>query len=488
MEMKINILFTSFLAGLVLCGCVSSCSSSSRISNSDEAVPALLDEASRSIDAQDFEKAMDMALQALSLSEANPILKVRTLHTIVGIDIMASRDDDAWKKALEAEDIAREHDFKKELAAILISKAKLCSYAEISPDTGRNDEGLSYAREALLLAEQTANLEEQAESCYIIGSLYINKNRWSDPIDPEIYRSAGQWLDRGQALADSCNSPRLRRNGILFRSRWFQQGNNNEEAISYFEKALAALEETDYLTASALDDRLVRLYTRTGRYQDALDIHDDYVFRMQKYIQQKQDETLQEMQTRFEVQEKERALERYRYRILILLLALMVTAAIAVQAWEYARRMRSRSAALQRISDSKEQIIEFLSKDLRNPSGNIAGEIAKLSSDVSSLSPDQIRERCEEIVTGANTINDDIADYVEDVLLKRSRQIADIGLSQREIQIIRLSAEGLTAAQIADRVFLSVNTVNTHRQRIYRKMDVKNVSEMLRKATEIGIL
>ena len=104
------------------------------------------------------------------------------------------------------------------------------------------------------------------------------------------------------------------------------------------------------------------------------------------------------------------------------------------------------------------------------------------------MSPDQIRERCGAILSGAHTINDNIADYVEDVLLKRSRQIADIGLSQREIQIIRLSAEGLTAAQIADRVFLSVNTVNTHRQRIYRKMDVKNVSEMLRKATEIGIL
>ena len=69
-----------------------------------------------------------------------------------------------------------------------------------------------------------------------------------------------------------------------------------------------------------------------------MDIHDDYVFRMQKYIQQKQEETLQEMQTRFEVQEKERALERYRYRIILLILALMVTAAMAVYAWEYARR------------------------------------------------------------------------------------------------------------------------------------------------------
>ena len=34
-------------------------------------------------------------------------------------------------------------------------------------------------------------------------------------------------------------------------------------------KLIAALEETDYLTASALDDRLVRLYTHTGRYHDA---------------------------------------------------------------------------------------------------------------------------------------------------------------------------------------------------------------------------
>ena len=34
-------------------------------------------------------------------------------------------------------------------------------------------------------------------------------------------------------------------------------------------KLIVALEETDYLTASALDDRLVRLYTRTGRYHDA---------------------------------------------------------------------------------------------------------------------------------------------------------------------------------------------------------------------------
>ena len=44
------------------------------------------------------------------------------------------------------------------------------------------------------------------------------------------------------------------------------------------------------------------------------------------------------------------------------------------------------------------------------------------------------------------------------------------------------------AAQIAERLFLSVHTVNTHRQRIYAKLDVRNVSDMIRKTTDLGIL
>ena len=451
-------------------------------------MPAILAEAAQDVSAQHFDNAMENALRALELSAGDPLLKVQSLSTIVGIDIMASRDADAWEKALEAETIAREYGFKKELAEILISKAKLCSYAEISPETGRNDEGLEYATEALHLAEEVDAVEEQSEACYIIGSLYINKNRWSDPIDPDIYRTAGEWLDKGQALADTYDIPRLKRNGILFRSRWFQQGDRNEEAIAYFEKVFATLKESDYLTASALDDRLVRLYTRTGQYEKALDTHDDYVFRMQKYLQQKQDETMQEMQTRFEVQEKERALEHGRYRTLILLLALLLAATAIVLLVRQAQKAHRRNTELQRISDSKEQIIEILSKDLKNPTGNFAKRIETLSASVASLSPEEIRKRCEELIQGAQEINADVARYVGDVLIDRSKRIADIGLSAREIQIIRLSAEGLTAAQIAERLSLSVNTVNTHRQRIYGKMGVGNVTDMIRKATGLGIL
>jgi len=487
MTMRRILLYISITATLLS---FSACREKAQGTQGQSEAEGLIEAAGADISSQRFDAAMEKALRALDIAEAeeSPLLKVRSLACITGIDIMASRDAAAWEKALEAEAVARENGFKKELSGILISKAKLCSYAEISPETGRNDEGLTYASEALSLAEELNAIEQECEACYVIASLYINKNRWSDPIDKEIYRIAGEYLDRGQALADTYDIPRLRRNGILFRSRWFQQGDRNDEAIKYFEQVLATLKEGDHLTASALDDRLVRLYTRTGQYQKALDAHDDYVFHNQKYIQQKQDETLQEMETRFEVQAKERALERRRYQIILLVLALMLAVALIVIIVIHLQKVRRRNAELQRISDSREQIIEFLSKDLKNPANAIAGDIAALSAQASTLSADEIRKKCQELARNTEEMNADVARYVGDVLVERSKKIADIGLSQREIQIIRLSAEGLTAAQIAERTCLSVHTVNTHRRRIYSKMDVRNIADLIHKATEMGIL
>ena len=475
---------------VALCAACAACKAGPSASSGTgpSGVSELIAESDRLLASQDFDGAMERSLRALELSADDPLLQVQSLMSIVGVDIMASRDADAWEKAVQAEAIARKNGFDKELSGILIAKAKLCSYAEISPETGRNDEGLSYAREALALAGKVDAPEQQCEACYVMGSLYINKNRWNDPIDPELYRTAGEWLDKGQALADSCDLPRLRRNGILFRSRWFQQGDRNEEAIRYFEQVLSTLKDSDHLTASSLDDRLVRLYTRTGADEKALAAHDDYVFHIQKYLQQKQDETLQEMETRFLVQEKERAIERSRFRVWLLTLALLLSSAVILLGVSYIRKVRRRNAELKRVSDAKEQIIRLLSRDLRNPANALTEEIAALSASAATLSPDQIREKCEELTRGMATINTEVAAYVEDLLVDRSRRIADIGLSPREIEVIRLSAEGLTAAEIAGRACLSVHTVNTHRQHIYAKMGVKNVADMLRKAGELGIL
>lgn len=61
-------------------------------------------------------------------------------------------------------------------------------------------------------------------------------------------------------------------------------------------------------------------------------------------------------------------------------------------------------------------------------------------------------------------------------------------LTKREIEILGLIAKGMASKEIAEQLFLSVNTVNNHRQRIIEKMDVSSTSEALTYAMRIGII
>jgi DNA-binding CsgD family transcriptional regulator len=61
-------------------------------------------------------------------------------------------------------------------------------------------------------------------------------------------------------------------------------------------------------------------------------------------------------------------------------------------------------------------------------------------------------------------------------------------LSKREIEILKLIWKGLISKQIADQLFISVNTVNTHRQRIIEKLGVSNTAEALHYAHGIGLI
>jgi len=60
-------------------------------------------------------------------------------------------------------------------------------------------------------------------------------------------------------------------------------------------------------------------------------------------------------------------------------------------------------------------------------------------------------------------------------------------LTNREKEILGLIAHGLISKEIADKLYISVNTVNTHRQRIIEKLNVSNTYEALRYAHDKGL-
>jgi LuxR family transcriptional regulator, maltose regulon positive regulatory protein len=61
-------------------------------------------------------------------------------------------------------------------------------------------------------------------------------------------------------------------------------------------------------------------------------------------------------------------------------------------------------------------------------------------------------------------------------------------LSEREIEVLRLLADGLSNAEIAQRLYLSPNTLKAHTQNIYSKLDVHSRVQVVNKARELGII
>lgn len=61
-----------------------------------------------------------------------------------------------------------------------------------------------------------------------------------------------------------------------------------------------------------------------------------------------------------------------------------------------------------------------------------------------------------------------------------------VGLSAREAEVVTMIAEGLTNVQIAERLFLSAHTVNTHRKNIMQKLGVNNTAALVLYAVKSG--
>ena len=61
-------------------------------------------------------------------------------------------------------------------------------------------------------------------------------------------------------------------------------------------------------------------------------------------------------------------------------------------------------------------------------------------------------------------------------------------LTAREVEVLTLIARGLSNAEIAAQLYLSVNTVKTHQRMIYRKLDAAGRRDAVSRAKQLGLL
>lgn len=67
-------------------------------------------------------------------------------------------------------------------------------------------------------------------------------------------------------------------------------------------------------------------------------------------------------------------------------------------------------------------------------------------------------------------------------------EINRLGLSKRELEVLQLMAEGLSNNEIADKLFVSLNTIKTHSKNLFGKMDVERRTQAVDKAKKLSII
>jgi two-component system, NarL family, nitrate/nitrite response regulator NarL len=90
--------------------------------------------------------------------------------------------------------------------------------------------------------------------------------------------------------------------------------------------------------------------------------------------------------------------------------------------------------------------------------------------------PQRILQAIQEVYEGGAVMNPAIALKVLGYFHPQKKENP---LTDRETQVLELLAEGLSYKMVADRLFLSFNTVNTHIKHIYEKLHVSSLGEAI---------
>ena len=77
---------------------------------------------------------------------------------------------------------------------------------------------------------------------------------------------------------------------------------------------------------------------------------------------------------------------------------------------------------------------------------------------------------------------------VEKPFAPDEKKIAELGISEREMEVLQLIAAGLSNQEIADRLFVSLNTVKTHTSNLFLKLQVNRRTQAVQKAQTLGLL
>jgi two-component system nitrate/nitrite response regulator NarL len=101
----------------------------------------------------------------------------------------------------------------------------------------------------------------------------------------------------------------------------------------------------------------------------------------------------------------------------------------------------------------------------------------------------EVRNGIQSVMRGGASLDEKVAKLILEKMQNAppKKHIAEQGLSEREMEILILLADGLVKKEIGDRLSISPHTVNNHIRHIYEKLNVANAPAAINKAHKTGL-
>lgn len=245
--------------------------------------------------------------------------------------------------------------------------------------------------------------------------------------------------------------------------------NNIPSALTKAQRALKiAREQVNTRELRAVEEVLSRIYKKTGNWKLAFEHYQEYIMHNDSIVNIKAQREAIAKDANYQIESAER---ENKYKLL--------TKESRIQRLNKEKQLKNRTILGISITSLLLLILAFLW--LKNYRRKKQFEAFKLKK--------QIDHFVKEIDLLQSTINSKSKDrkaYQFDILNGDINELLTTPLSKRELEVLLELKEGKGNKEIADTLFVSVNTIRTHLANIYEKLDVKNRLQAIHKLSVVS--
>ncbi len=394
----------------------------------------------------DFTQAIEYAEKSLQFDRVSndPAKISSSLNNAAAIYVCANRPEEAEKYMVEAVKTERTIGRPKVLSS------RLGLAAETFVQLGKYNDAYDYAKEALEIAQKEDNSNRIAMRKSQFGLALFHLNRYDE--------ARTIMLEAIDTLTHYNNRNSL---SITYRqlSSLEQRVGNDAQAIDYLKHSLDISRQLGNKMHIGKECRqladLIFPHDPTQAYQYLLEC-----FKINEEIYDDQmTNQLQSFSVRYETAEMKHQLEKqkhqlhfHRVMIVIAVLVLLILLFAVVTLLRLAKARGKTNKILQQASAAKDELLRIANAE--------------------KLQAESARQQILEV-----------ADHISAL-----STISDTDLTSREVQIIRLYSQGLMSKEVAEQLNISVRTVESHKNHIYRKLGISTTVELLRFAQQKGIV